>query len=514
VSPDRIFEPTVRGTAEAIKQMEVELGLLDDEAYGREARLAWESYRATLHSRLKQEFAGHGVAHSYGAELPRFKKYGQSIPSIIRSSVYKNPFLMPRNRPYLFFSHVGRVKDEIGQYWNPATDPIARVLNPWLTSNIEMSLAFTHRTPTPNPKDGYSDFPDLLAKALTFIMPKRYRNIRLQARGVQRYLVRKHNVNKEIEEELVSKHRSLVASRIVYRALIRLLNPRIVFLVCSYGKEGIILAAKDNNVPVVEFQHGTITNEHLGYAVPIKKSKRSAPDYLLTFGDHWRKSVNHSQASDDLVIIGFPYLELEYQKHRNRKTNIDLLFVSQGTIGKELSKFAAHFSNLVQAHEKKFTIVYKLHPGEMFRWKERYPELVRAAENGAITVVDSPNAGNFYEFIGRSTNVVGVYSTGLFESIRFGCRLFLVPLPGIEYMDSIVAEGLAKVVGSPQELLEQISDRSASSVKRENSERLYAPDWEVKFRSFLSRLLDSGNGEQSASLQQTAIQQRRAAQKS
>ena len=66
----------------------------------------------------------------------------------------------------------------------------------------------------------------------------------------------------------------------------------------------------------------------------------------------------------------------ELAKYFKEQKDEQIIIVSQGTVGNELSKLALNLSN---AQNFDYKIVYKLHPGEYGRWKVEYPWLHKAA---------------------------------------------------------------------------------------------------------------------------------------
>src|SRR5699024_2275823 len=114
------------------------------------------------------------------------------------------------------------------------------------------------------------------------------------------------------------------------------------------------------------------------------------------------------------------------------KKKKQILFISQGTIGKELAKLALNISrNMPDYH-----FIFKLHPGEFDRWRSEYTELSTAAKFENFEVIDN-NKINLYRFLAESDYQIGVYSTAIFEGLTLGCKTVLFNLPGIEYMKDL-----------------------------------------------------------------------------
>ncbi|OJH49578.1 hypothetical protein MPF_0366 [Methanohalophilus portucalensis FDF-1] len=240
-----------------------------------------------------------------------------------------------------------------------------------------------------------------------------------------------------------------------YDRLIKKRGYKKVYVVVSYGPVivPLIAAAKNNNVQVIELQHGVIGPYHLGYNFPNYSGKLDYfPDILYSFGDYWNETVNLPISKENIVTYGYPYMRemIEKYKHLPKKTN-QILFISQGAIGLELSKFAYHLAEKLDNYK----IIYKLHPGEYDRWKAEYAELVSASNLDNVEVIDN-NDKNLYEYLAESPLLVGVFSTAVYEGLSFKCKTFLVDLPGIEHMEYLFSKGIVKKVTNPDELLDSL----------------------------------------------------------
>lgn len=80
-----------------------------------------------------------------------------------------------------------------------------------------------------------------------------------------------------------------------YDKLFKKRKPKYVFVVVAYENKAMIAAAHNNGVEVVELQHGTISEYHLGYNYPNKEDKglEYFPDKILSFGDYWKEVANY-----------------------------------------------------------------------------------------------------------------------------------------------------------------------------------------------------------------------------
>jgi len=243
-----------------------------------------------------------------------------------------------------------------------------------------------------------------------------------------------------------------------YHALLEKMAPRLVVLVCSYGRETFVEACRTTGIPVAELQHGTISPYHLGYSFPGgNRTKRIFPDFLFLFGDFWKEDIDYPIPQERVFSVGYPYLEQEVKRYSGVSKRDQVVFLSQGTVGTEMSRFAVELS---QCTRFPFSIVYKLHPGEYARWRMEYPWLA-ASE---VDVIEDDRVP-LYRLLAESKMQIGLNSTAIFEGLSFGLKTFLIDLPGVEHMEGLVRRGTAAMVSSVEEVVEKAKDESFSHVE-------------------------------------------------
>lgn len=87
-------------------------------------------------------------------------------------------------------------------------------------------------------------------------------------------------------------------------------KPKASFFVCSYVYYGYILALKEKNIPTIEFQHGTIGTQHVGYNYTTSIGNDLFPNYLLTFGTGVQSFITGGFKNiDGFVTVGYSYLD-------------------------------------------------------------------------------------------------------------------------------------------------------------------------------------------------------------
>ncbi len=224
-----------------------------------------------------------------------------------------------------------------------------------------------------------------------------------------------------------------------YVELFKKRMPELIFVVVAYENQAIVSAAKDLGIEVIELQHGTITDYHLGYSYPLNTRINSEiayfPDKILTFGDYWINEKTSPIPQKNIISVGFPYFEAQSKDFMNiaSKSN-QVLFISQGVIGKYLSEIAYEFA----CEMNDYHIIYKLHPGEYETWRENYPELVNDLDN--FEVIDNSETP-LYQLFAQSSYQVGAFSTAVYEGLMFNCKTFIIDVPGVEYLSDLINRG-------------------------------------------------------------------------
>ncbi len=258
----------------------------------------------------------------------------------------------------------------------------------------------------------------------------------------------------DIRSFIVSKINNFYWKKKYYSELLERREPKIVYLVVSYGLEALISACKDKGIETVEFQHGTMSRYHFGYSFPNNNEVPYFPDKIRLFGQFWKDSTPLPITERQIEYHGFPHLKRNLITYNNvEKKEKTVLFVSQGTIGAELSKIALELAK----KRKDLFIIFKLHPGEILRWREEYADLVEASILDNFEVLEKSNVC-LHALQAKSEFQVGVYSTAIYEGLTLKCKTILINLNGIEYMEFLINNRYVKLAHNSDELGELISE--------------------------------------------------------
>ena len=260
-----------------------------------------------------------------------------------------------------------------------------------------------------------------------------------------------------------------------YKDLLSRKKVKQVYVVVAYENKALISACKDLGVKVLELQHGVISKYHLGYSFP-DIDVHYFPDKLLSFGEYWGESADYPISRENIFPIGFSFFGENSAFYKDfGKNEKQILFISQGVIGKYLSKFAY---DLFWKLGDDYNFIYKLHPGEYDTWRENYPELLELANFNNFSVVDS-NEIPLYELFAKSEFQLGAFSTAIYEGLSFNCKTFILDVPGVEYLEDLVDKNIVFKVKNVSDMVEKLDNLDLAGY---NSEFF--------FKSFDAQLLE------------------------
>ncbi len=458
-----MVEVSVKKICEKIWDLENEYDLLNKEIEGVKV---WQLTRFIVYSEIAEKTGTftkpHTIKNSWSDKIKAF-------PSYFHNTLIKNPLSGNYEKEILIFDHPRKIAidgDNIDIYTKYYIDELDDdkydvIERPYLNKHISKKEK--------NRK--YLDYLYLVSYLPIELSEVKFINKDLI--WIQK-LQNEINTYFDIEIDLVKLFSmNIIKYKCYYKFYLKLLEKRkckTVVLVVSYLPINIplIAAAKENGIQVIEIQHGTIGPYHLGYNFPNYDSELAYfPDIFYSFGEYWSETIEFPIDKENIIPYGFPHLKNRIKQYEQiSKIDKQILFISQGAIGKELSKFAYEVAQALD----EYSIIYKLHPGEYDRWKDEYKELVLASKLKNVTVIDN-NQRELYSYFAESEYQIGVFSTAIYEGLAFNCKTLLVNLPGIEYMKYLIEKGIAKKITNIEQLKTQIK---GFTTKHYNEEYFFA----------------------------------------
>lgn len=392
-----------------------------------------------------------------------FKDKVLSFLPFIKNSLFSNPLSGNYHKDILIFDHPRKVIHN-GEYRDIYSYFLIDALNNAGNTNTYELIESPYLNKHYTKKEDYIKYNDRIL--LGSYIHKKLANLKFKSCEMDKIanLQRKLISNFNIEIDLFNIIRNHIFDfKYHYKKYDKLFKKRTLkyaFVIVAYENQAMIAAAKDNGVEVIEIQHGTISNYHLGYNYPNSNDKnlKYFPDKILIFGKYWKDVSNYPIDKKNIISLGFPYLDENIESYiDNEKNKNQILFISQGVIGKYLSDFAYKLAKQLENSKEKieYEIIYKLHPGEYSNWEDNYKSLKKANKLSNFTVIDNSKI-SLYELFSKSEYQIGVFSTAIYEGLLFNCKTFLVDLPGVEYMDSLIDKNYVKKIRDTDEFVDSI----------------------------------------------------------
>lgn len=402
----------------------------------------WERIRFDAFRTIAQQ-TGRGQAHT--ANNSGFSTNIKGFRLLLKNAVYRNPYLA-NEHDFLFVGHQRRKLEEDGYWWDLYCDPIHN-RDELDYVHMESPYLMSHRQPAKTENLRYLElieYTGKLQQKLGFRSPSLPDDVVAQLCKAESEIYDQLNV----KVDLVAKAKEAIHARNttlpLYERLLERIDPEVVVLIVSYGKETLIEACKRKGIPVVELQHGVIYDYHFGYSYPDGETKKTFPDYLFTFGEFWNQNARFPISDDYIIPVGYPYLESRLDTYDDVDQSKQILFISQGTIGHELSKFALSVHKDERIDHK---VVYKLHPGEQDRWREEYPWLTKSD----IRVIEGSEPPLYWLFA-ESTAQIGVGSTAVYEGLCFDLETFVFQIEGEDTLKPLINDGAASLITDVDDL--------------------------------------------------------------
>ncbi|MGD8860495.1 MAG: hypothetical protein PVI30_10835 [Myxococcales bacterium] len=424
----------IRALCERIWDAEREEGLLDRELRGIRV---WQVLRYRTFQRLASKAALFGAAAPASPTGPAAQL--EHLLRLATGSVTHNP-LVGRERVDALVLEPGRVRTVDGRRVNIHTHFLLQELErQGKTVQVLASRFGGRHRKSPDPRRRYADVIDLAGWFAQRIPRARLGDAeRRQVRDMQRALSSHVGLEVDLMAPCQSLVRSFWVAHGLYSRLLRRRRPSETYCICAYGGLApFVKASRDAGVPVTELQHGVITRYHLGYSFPVLPSSGKLeyfPDRLLTWGEPWDRWMDLPELITEVEPFGFRFFEHQRKAYEDVATRPGKVVVlSQGVLGPRIAELLLqHFDAL-----RDLQIVFKLHPTEYQRWQNE-PSMRALAERPNVEMATDVD---LYQLLSEAEYQIGVFSTALYEGLALGCKAVLLPLPGIESMDAVIASG-------------------------------------------------------------------------
>ena len=407
---------------------------------------------------------------------------------------------MPKNSLYGFRNWFGKYdyvalsttlerKNIDGKYFNKLLDPIIDELGRDKVLYIENPAPSLYPAEKVHTKNIVChDLLTLLAGLMMIQQLFIQRSHMIQNESTLRTIQKEYGL--EIDDVKVIK--LFNAQRTVFKLLFRRIKPKAILLTCAYGYFPAVKAAKDLGIKVIEFQHGTISEEDPAYNVDADIDKTYFPDYLLVFGRRELKTLDNARfiEPENVYPVGSFYLEHVRKNYKPEFNLVKQLNNYKRTIGVTLGwtteKHTIEF--ICEAADLDRTIFYILIPR---RPQEEYYSPPNLPDN--VMVIEDKN---FYELMMYVDFHSTVYSTCALEAPSLGVQNILVNISNLskQHYGTVLDDSrVTRYAGTPGELVEII--HTSEKLDRDTVCKLnrdtIAVNYKGNIRSFVATHLQS-----------------------
>lgn len=415
----------------------------------------WSLIRFSVYMKVQSQTEKLGTAHHRKSTLDMFGDV-RLLTGTLWNCLRHNPLCLRKEKEILFYNHSRRVLND-GYFECLYTDSIISALDV-SSQSIELPYLMQHYKPAKTQHIVYADMLLVLAGICKRFMKKLSAQEAAEIESVFTSLSVELGVSLNAREWLYRTadwiNQAILFER-YYEKILRRVKPKLIVETVSYDWAKQILngTAKKLGIPTVELQHGTMGRDHVAYNFSSKRDLPYFPDYLFIFGDYWADVTRLPVGRRRIKAVGWPYYENKLRAaHREKAAGLAkraILFLSQGTIGRELSRVAVDLAGMID--RGKVDLIYKLHPGEYNVWKTNYPWL----DGSGVHVIDN-NQHDLHHYFVQSNVQVGVSSTALFEGLGYGLQTIVFPFSGYERLMSLVENGSAYLAHNAKDLLLQV----------------------------------------------------------
>lgn len=234
-----------------------------------------------------------------------------------------------------------------------------------------------------------------------------------------------------------------------YKWIIKRVKPKAIFVVSHFDSKLFPLyeVAHKSHVPVIELEHGLVTNHEAYNYRDLTAEGKYLPDFFFTYGDFWTQYVQLPVCMKP-IAVGNSFLESQKKKYSNITPDEKKIVFYSGGIGLEQAQFVIDFYK--RNVKNGYHVCFKPHPVEYSDFDKLYPVFEEYPE---ICII--PKEMNLYELLASAKHHVAAASTVLFEAAIFDVKRYVMYMPEwIQYIQPLIDIGLAEVFHSLDELQE------------------------------------------------------------
>lgn len=245
--------------------------------------------------------------------------------------------------------------------------------------------------------------------------------------------------------EMMGYYHDFKAQYHFYKLLFRYSGTKKVFMVQNGIQKGLLAAAQELGVEVIELQHGQISKNHPTYSYPncdeISEEKIYHPTKLLTFGSFWHQNRCYPGV-ENIVIGNNSYANnAEFPSTMGNKR---LLVISNKGEGELL---ASHVKEII-SNDNSFCFYFKLHPNQ-YDEVNFYKEIFESYPGVAVYSDEL----SINQLLAEVDAIVLVQSTTELEALRVGRKVFIFEEGAYQVMDFVFGERGVYLVKDAQDFI-------------------------------------------------------------
>jgi len=285
-------------------------------------------------------------------------------------------------------------------------------------------------------------------------------------------IIRDLGLNEYSEQRIATNLANFYWSKRLYKCILARIKPNIFLLTTAYSNHAMVAAAKELQLPVVEFQHGLIDRFHNGYSytqAALKfKQHLPLPDTIFLYGQYWANELTmRGFWGKDLVAVGSLRMDHYRQKVSTRKgsATYTLVITTQNVDIQPLIDFIQEYCRLA-GEDNNYQISFKLHPAE--NDKSRY--LSAFQYNPRVQIYLGTEAPSTYELLAGADLHASIYSTCHYEALALGVPTIILPFTNHQTVLHLVNSGGGILVKTPQDLVDLVATRDKIVIPKETGE--------------------------------------------
>ena len=260
-------------------------------------------------------------------------------------------------------------------------------------------------------------------------------------------------------------------------AIVAALRPRVLVFDQHYHREGLLLAMKRQGVHTVELQHGLIAEEDI-FPDAVRGVIRRAlfADRILVYGEFLKQRLlkGCEYPEQRIGTIGYYHFEstqedsaLRERLQKFKGADQLLLVTTQTNLHSYFIACVEGLAKDIAAKKLPWKIVVKPHPAE----KKGIYDQLEAFDS--VKIVDA----NLEQLFPLSDLHLSIYSTTLFDAIRFGVKSYAVYIPEYgDYVDAMIAAGVAERTEPGTDFLGSYAGSGENLLRRDHYYSTFMPE--------------------------------------